>query len=248
MEAYAIPDQAATTMARKLVDEFYCRFSPPEQLHSDQGKQFESQLIKEICDILKISKSRTTGYHPQCDGLVERFNRTLKHMLATTMKDHPFEWLKKVCMAYNTSVNSSTGYTPFYLMFGREARLPLDLMYGTKKLQATPPPEYAAHMKQAVADAVPSQLSLLHLRQKEFYDKRVHWEPYKEGDLVWLHNPFVPPGVSCKTTGPYRILERISEADYRSLWKEDSISGAFQQIEEVSPGDQVHAANSKSRG
>ena len=140
------------------------------------------------------------------------------------MKDHAFDVeqrLKKVCMAYNTSVNSLTGYTPFYLMFGREARLPLDLMHGTKNPQATPAPEYAPHMKQSMADtydAVRSQ-HLLHLHQKDFYDKRVHGEPYKEGDLVWLHNPVVPPAGSAKLhhywTGTYRILERMSEADYR---------------------------------
>jgi len=225
MEAYAIPDQEAKTVATKLVDEFYCRYSPPEQLHSDQGKQFESNLIKEICDILKISKSRTTAYHPQCDGLVERFNRTLKHMLATTLKDHPFDWeqrLKKVCMAYNTSVHSSTGYTPYYLLFGHEARLPLDLMYGTKKSQPTSVQDYAAHLKDSLTDAyraVRLQLDQSHARQKDFYDRKVHGEPYKKGDLVWLHNPTVPPGHSTKLhhpwTGPFRILERISDVDYR---------------------------------
>ena len=63
--------------------------------------------------------------------MVERFNRTLLGMLAVTTKEHPFDWedqIRKVCMAYNTSVHATTGYTPFYLMFGREARLPADYM------------------------------------------------------------------------------------------------------------------------
>ena len=225
VEAYAIPDQEARTVANKLVDEFFCRYSPPEQLHSDQGKQFESKLMKEICNILKISKSRTTAYHPQCDGLVERFNRTLKHMLSTTLKDHPFDWeqrLRKVCMAYNTSVHSSTGYTPYYLLFGHEARLPLDLMYGTKKPQPQLPQDYAAHLKQSLSDAhyaVRQQLNQAHARQKEFYDRKVHGEPYKKGDLVWLHNLAIPPGQSAKLhhpwKGPYRVIDRVSDADYR---------------------------------
>ena len=121
MEAYAIPNQEAITVARKLTDEMFCRFSPPEQLHSDQGRQFESDLIKHICKILNVQKTRTSPYHPQCDGLVERFNRTLLHMLATTTREHPFDWedqIRKVCMAYNTSVQASTGYTPFFMMFG----------------------------------------------------------------------------------------------------------------------------------
>jgi len=103
-EAYAIPNQEAATVADKLVSNFFLRFSPPEQLHSDQGRQFESTLLKEICHSLGIHKTRTTPYHPQGDGLVERFNRTLLSMLATTTRDHPATWetlLPKLCLAYN---------------------------------------------------------------------------------------------------------------------------------------------------
>ena len=74
VESYAIPDQEATTVAQKLTDEMFCRFSPPEQLHSDQGKPFESKLVEEICKLLQVKKTRTTPYHPQCDSMVERFN------------------------------------------------------------------------------------------------------------------------------------------------------------------------------
>ena len=91
MEAYAIPNQEAKTVADKLVNELFCRFSSPEQLHSDEGREFESELLKEVCKLLNIHKRRTTPYHPQSDGLVERFNRTLLHMLATSVKDHPFD-------------------------------------------------------------------------------------------------------------------------------------------------------------
>ena len=122
MEALPVPNQEASTVAEKLVDEVFLRFSPPEQLHSDQGRQFESNLVREVCKLLHINKTRTTPYHPQCDGLVERFNRTLLHMLATCTEDHPGDWeqhIRKVCMAYNVSVHPSSGFSPFYLMFGR---------------------------------------------------------------------------------------------------------------------------------
>ena len=69
-EAYALPNQEATTVARKLVDEFVCRHGVPESLHSDQGADFESKLFTEMCKILGIHKTRTTAYHPQSDGLV----------------------------------------------------------------------------------------------------------------------------------------------------------------------------------
>ena len=71
VEAYAIPNQEAKTIARKLTDELFFRFGPPEQLHSDQGRNFESDVIKEVCNLLGVHKTRTTAYHPQSDGLVE---------------------------------------------------------------------------------------------------------------------------------------------------------------------------------
>ena len=67
----------------------FLRFYPPTQLHSDQGRQFESSIMSEVCKLLGIAKSRTTAYHPQCDGLVERHNRTLLAMLSTHTQEHP---------------------------------------------------------------------------------------------------------------------------------------------------------------
>ena len=107
MEAFAIPNQEASTVANKLVDEVFMRFGIPTQLHSDQGRQFESHLMTEICKLLGIQKSRTTPYHPQSDGMVERFNRTLLSMLAAHCKENPWNWeeqIRKVCFAYNPSV------------------------------------------------------------------------------------------------------------------------------------------------
>ena len=137
VEAFPIRNQEATTVAKKLVDELFCRFSPPQQLHSDQGRQFESELIEEICKLLEIRKSRTTPYHPQGNGMVERINRTLLDMFATTAHNHPSDWdlyIRKVCLAYNSSIHSSTGFSPFFLMFGREVKLPIDLMYGSNPI------------------------------------------------------------------------------------------------------------------
>ena len=132
VEAYGIPNQEAMTVARKLVDEMFCRFSPPEQLHSDQGQQFESALVKEICNILEVKKTHTTPYNPLGNGMVGRFNRTLLDMLSTTVGKHPSNWeqnIRRVCLAYNSSVHASTGLSPFFLMFGRQVKLPVDLMY-----------------------------------------------------------------------------------------------------------------------
>ena len=116
LEAWAIPNQEAETVAQKLVNEMFFRFSIPDQILSDQGRQFESTIIDELCKLLQIQKSRTTPYHPQGDGLVERSNRTLLNMLSIVVEDNPNTWesyLRPVCMAYNTSVQPTTGYSLF---------------------------------------------------------------------------------------------------------------------------------------
>ena len=87
MEAYPIPNQEAITVAKVLTNEYFLCFSPPEQLHSDQGRQFEADVLIEICKLLGIQKTRTTAYL-QSDGLVECFNRTLLSMLSTMIGEY----------------------------------------------------------------------------------------------------------------------------------------------------------------
>ena len=156
VEVYALQNQEAVTVAKTLVDEMFCRFSPPEQLHSDQGKQFEADLLKEVCTLLQIHKTRTTAYHPHCNGLVERFNRTLLDMLSTAVKNHKMDWdqcIRRVCLAYNSSVHASTGYSPFYLMYGRQVNLPVDLMYGSTPHEACTLGDYAYTLRKNLTEA-----------------------------------------------------------------------------------------------
>ena len=82
MEAYAIPNQEATTVARVLVEEFVARFGIPRQIHSNQGRNFELKVFQEMCRSLGMDKTRTTPLHPQSDGMIERFNRTTEGMLS----------------------------------------------------------------------------------------------------------------------------------------------------------------------
>ena len=102
-----------------------------QQLHTDQGKTFESNLFQEMTKILGIKKTRTTPYHPQSDGLVERMNRSLKDMLSKVVNSQQDDWdlrIPQVLLAYRTMVLTSTGFSPHRIMFGREARMPIDLM------------------------------------------------------------------------------------------------------------------------
>ena len=223
-EAYAIPNLTAETVANKLLDEFFLRFSLPEQIHSDQGGQFESKLFQEMARILQIKKTWTTPYHPQSDGVVERFNRTLLSMLATVLEDNPWQWeeqLRKVCYAYNTSAHPGLGYSPFYLMFGCKARLPIDVAYGLPGNLPSSTSQYAQLLHQNLGKAYKAVRNNMdhHLhRKKEIYDKKVHGEVFKQGDLVWVHIS-VWPGASRKLhkpwSGPFKVIKKLSEVRYR---------------------------------
>ena len=92
IEAYPIPCQETAVVARKLVDKIFCCDSALEQLHSNQGRQFESQLLAEVWKFLDIQKTRTTLYHPHSDGLVERWNRMLLQSLAASVEHHSENW------------------------------------------------------------------------------------------------------------------------------------------------------------
>ena len=129
VEAVAIPNQEAKTVARVLLDEFICRFGAPAFIHTEQGRNFDSSLFRELCSLLNIQKTRTTAYHPESDGFVERFNRTLENMLSMYVEDNQTDWdlhLQSVMLAYRSTVQDTTGYTPHFLMTGREINLPID--------------------------------------------------------------------------------------------------------------------------
>lgn len=103
----------------------------PEHLHSDQGPDFESRTIKELCEFAGIKKGRTAPYHPRGNP-VEHFNRTLLQMLGTLNphdKTHWHDFVKPLVNAYNCMKNDITGYTPYERMFGRQPRLPVDLAF-----------------------------------------------------------------------------------------------------------------------
>ena len=133
VECYALPDHQAQTVADAMVSNFISRFGVPSVIHSDQRRRFESRLFEEVCQLLGIEKTRTTPYHPQSDGLVERFNRTLQQMLSAFVnkeRDNWHEHFPYVVMAYRATVHESTKFSPNRLMLGHKTNLPLDLLVG----------------------------------------------------------------------------------------------------------------------
>ena len=134
--AYVSKTQTAQATARILWDNFICHYGFNEQFISDQGRNFESDLIKEFCKIAGVKKLHTTPYHPQSNGQCERFNSTLCNMLGTLSDEEKSDWKSHLgCMthAYNCTKHVSTTYSPYYLMFGRHPRLPIDVEFGLHK-------------------------------------------------------------------------------------------------------------------
>jgi len=148
------------------------------RVHTDQGTCFEGEVFKEFCRRLHIHKSRTTAFHPQCNGAVERLNRTLMEMLKRKAGHAPNTWdhhLSTIVAAYNRTPHSSTSLTPYKLMYGQEARLPVEAEFGV------PAPQVrtnhlvdwmlkGAHDANAIARRVTNRVQL---RNKDAYDAGV---------------------------------------------------------------------------
>ena len=212
-------------MANIFINEFVARHGPPEFLHTNQAKNFESNLMKEVCQLLGVSKTRTTPYHPQSNGVIERFNRTLLLLLSMAASDNEVGLDKKLPMvifAYCTSVHESTKSTPFSLMYGREVRLPIDIMFGAPEDTPSSVHQYARELASNLDKAyndVREHLQADQCRQKDIYDRRVSGPSYACGDLVWLHSPAVPKGRSKKLhrpwQGPFTVTKVLSDVIFR---------------------------------
>lgn len=195
-QAFPAKNQKALTVAKILVEKYFIHYGLPVRIHSDQGRDFESRLIRELLTTLGIRKSRTTPYHPQGDPQPERFNRTLLAMLATLGQEKKRSWSQHVASlvhAYNSTKSDATGYSPYYLMFGREARLPVDLCFETSKdgTEERNHFQYVESLKQDLQRAyqLASQAAdKTHLRNKRAYDQKVRFQNIQEGDRVFLKN------------------------------------------------------------
>ena len=143
-EAYSLPDQEAETIVLDaLVEGMFSRFGAPEVIHTDQGRNFESRVFATMCKKLGSHKTCTTPLHPQSNGLVERFNRTLAQQLAIVTAKHQRDWdthIPLMLMAYRSAAQDSTSCSPALLMLGREIRTPAEMMMGKPPDTPVDPP------------------------------------------------------------------------------------------------------------
>ncbi len=192
-QAYPTKDQKATTVARVLVETFFVHYGLPARIHSDQGRDFEGKVIQELLKCLGIRKSRTTPYHPQGDPQPERFNRTLLSMLGTLNTTQKRQWSRYVSQlvhAYNSTKSDATGYSPYFLMFGREARLPVDICFETEE-EIVSHSQYVEGLKRDLKRAyelAEETATKVHMRNKKAYDKVIRHQTLTEGDRVLVEN------------------------------------------------------------
>ena len=224
--AFAVPNAESKTLCDVLIKNVFTVHGVPEQILTDQGANFNSELARAIYEAFEVRKLSTTAYHPQCDGQTERFNHTLCDMLSSFVDRRTFndwdEYLPSLCFSYNTSVHSSTGVAPFFVLHGRDARLPVDVVLASKsqpsldKKPSNAPSrtvaEYANMIKQRVQvanDWVRQHLAAAQEKQKRQYDKhhRTDFAAFSVGDEVYLRNEHKQNKLDWRWIGPYKVVE-----------------------------------------
>lgn len=212
-QAIATRNQTAKTTAEALFNHFIVHYGIPLRLHSDQGANFESKIIQELCHILGINKSRTTPYHPMGNGLTERFNRTLIKMLGTLENSQKQDWkshISSLVHAYNSMKQETTGQSPFFLMFGREARLPIDLLFRTE--EQNQPENLNAYIKSLKSKLEQSynlakkSIQISQEKQKKNYDIKARGAVIQPGDKVLVK--------IVAFDGPHKLSDKWEEDPY----------------------------------
>src|SRR6218665_1537718 len=227
VEAVPIANQEATTVAKAFVETVVVRYEVPLQILTDQGKNFEGHVFSEMCRLLEIDKARTTTYHPRCNGMIERFHRTINSTISKVVEESQRNWdtvLPYVLRAYRATCHETTGYRHNYLLFARENRAPLDLVYGLPKDPTVKSMTYADYVEELARkfrdayDLVRQNLGKAAERRKRMYDMRVRPVRFKTGDLVYCFSPRRYVGRSRKWdrhfTGPYCVVQRCHTVNY----------------------------------
>ena len=131
MDNFTRYTKEAKTAATKLFNDYILRFGTPGKILHDQGREFENKLFTHLSKLCNIKRLHTIPYHPQCNGQVERMNRSITEMLKTLEETEKKSWkdhVQKLVYADSCTKHSTTGYAPYFLLFERKPRLPIDLI------------------------------------------------------------------------------------------------------------------------
>ena len=192
--AYVVKDQTAHTAAETLRIGYFGLFGAPAYLVSDQGKAFTGHIITHLCELYGVPKLRTSPYHAQTNGQVECMNQTIIRIIGKLEEDRKACWsehLPELLMAYNATRSAVTGYSPYYLLFGRRPRIPVDYLFPTlcdSPHQTKMEVSVAAMQKRLKeAFAVVRRLTSEEVaRQCRYYDRKAGAVALQPGDIVMV--------------------------------------------------------------
>jgi len=224
-EAVALRGISTQEVAEALC-KIYSRVGVPSQIISDQGTQFMSDVMKEVSRLLSIEHVTSTPYHPQCNGLVERFNGTLKSMLKKLCAEKPSNWdryLEAVLFAYREVKQESVGFSPFELLYGRTVRGPMAIL---RELWSKDVPEeevqstyqYVFELRNRLEDTcklVEESLKESQVKAKAHFDRKSRIRELKAGNKVLILLPTDSHKLLMQWKGPFEVTERVGLADYR---------------------------------
>ena len=224
-EAIPLPSIETERVAEALVS-IFTRVGIPKEMLTDQGTQFTSDLMKEVSKLLSIRHFTTTPYHPAANGLVERFNGTLKQMLKRMCAENPRDWdryITPLLFAVREAPQESMGFSPFELLYGRKVRGPLDIMkelwtgeVETSETKSTY--HYILDLRNRIDETMQNahaELQKSSARYAKYYNQKARHREFQVGDKVLLLLPTDRNKLLLQWKGPFEVISKISSMDYR---------------------------------
>ena len=224
-EAVALKDIKAETVLDALW-EIWTRLGIPDEIVTDQGSQFSGHLMAEVKHLWRVKHSMTTAFHPQANGLVEKFNGTLKSMLKKLAIEEPNKWdtfIPALLFAYREVPQQSTGFSPFEMIYGRKVKGPMQILREiwtqeemTHEMKTSA--EYVVNLRNRIEETCKiarENLSKAHKTQAKYFDRRTKRRVLKPGKQVLLLLPTKHNKLELTWKGPYQVLEQIGDVDYR---------------------------------
>ena len=235
-QAFPSKTQTALATAKLLWNNFILHYGFPEKIITDQGRNFESELIDHLCQVAGVKKLCTSPYHPQTNVQCECFNSTLLNMLGTLTPEQKKDWKNHVSAmvhAYNCTKNAATGFSPYYLLFGREPRLPVDVEFGLQRGNQKGPlseSNYVSQLRRRLKFAhnkAKQVASKQQVRHKGLYDRKCRGATLDVGDLVLVKQT--------AWKGRHKIQDHWEDEEY-------------QVVEQPTPGIPVYVVKSLAGG
>ncbi|XP_038053942.1 uncharacterized protein LOC119726358 [Patiria miniata] len=207
-------EELAVTVARALRDHWFTKFGIPHRLHSDQGRNFEGEVVRELCALYGVKKTRTTPYHPEGNAQAKRFNRTMFGLIRSIDEPERRKWpamLPHLVFVYNTTPHCTTGIAPYTLMFGREPAIPLDQMLG--RSNSSWGQDFVNEQSKLLGrawDLVRDRVVKRSNQNKMAYDSKANVKPISIGAQVLKRR--------CAFSGRHKLQDKYEHDPYVVTW------------------------------